>query len=557
MLGNMKISSRLMLVVVAMSLGMLAIGAIGLVNLKRNLLSDRQNQTKIISEAATSIIASYYERFKKGEFSEEEAQRRATNNIGELRYDGDNYIFVLNKDGKLLVHPSWKDQVRIDEKDANGEFFMKQFVSAMESGGGFVPYMWSRDPKKAPVPKASYVVLFKPWGWGVGTGIYVDDVQEVFVYNAKLIIGISAALFFTIGGVSILIGRGISKPLGNITESMDRLAGGDKGIVVSYLDNSDEIGNLARALETFRLNAIKMGQLEKEQEEQKRRAAEERVALMNKMADDFERSVGDVVSTVSSAATEMQSSAKSMSAIADGTSQQSSAVAAAAEQASANVQTVASASEELNSSIGEINRRIVDSVKVAASCLSEAEATGSVMQSLSKSAEDIGNVVKLIEGIASQVNLLALNATIEAARAGDAGRGFAVVANEVKNLANQVGRAAQDITDQIGGIQSQTGQAVSTIKGITETIRHVNEISTAIAAAVEEQGAATKEISHSIQETAAGTSEVTRNASGLSQAAAETGAAASQLLQTAGQLSGEAETLRRVVDGFIATVRKG
>ncbi|MFA5040327.1 MAG: cache domain-containing protein [Bdellovibrionales bacterium] len=358
--------------------------------------------------------------------------------------------------------------------------------------------------------------------------------------------------------IMLFIGyRKIAAPIRKITDIIGALASGNLMIDVPEPSSRDEIGDLLKAIGTFKTNALKMEAMEKEQKEQEKRTAEERRKLMNKMADDFDNSVKGVVNTVSAAATEMQSSAKSMAAIAEGTSNQSSAVASAAEKTSTNIQTVASAAEELNASIGEIDRQIGESVKVAGECMTEAEATGKVMQSLSKSAEDIGNVVKLIESIASQVNLLALNATIEAARAGEAGKGFAVVASEVKNLANQVGHAAQDITLQIGGIQEKTGQAVSTIETITATIRRINEISTAIAAAIGQQGTATKEISRSIQDTAQGTKEVTSNISGVTKSAAETGTASTQLLDTASQLAREAESLRRVVEDFVSNVRKG
>lgn len=290
---------------------------------------------------------------------------------------------------------------------------------------------------------------------------------------------------------------------------------------------------------------------------QKRQTKIARRKMMGELASEFESNVGHVVSTVSSAATEMQGSAKSLSNTAEGASDQAAAAAAAAEQTSANVQTVAAAAEELNTSIGEINQQIENSVKVVSSGVAEAESTTIVMQDLNKSANDIGSVVKLIEGIADQVNLLALNATIEAARAGEAGRGFAVVANEVKSLASQAGNAARDITSQISDIQGKTNNAVSTIENISNTIKKISEITTAISSAVEEQGAATKEISRSIQEAAEGAKEANRNISGVTKSAAEAGAAATQVLGASGQLAKESETLRSVVNNFIAKVKEG
>ncbi|MDD3029411.1 MAG: methyl-accepting chemotaxis protein [Alphaproteobacteria bacterium] len=388
---------------------------------------------------------------------------------------------------------------------------------------------------------------------GIPLSQFYKGVSQSFLWGTigSLIVGIPVIL------LSLFIGyRQIASPIKNVTKIVHALADGDFTIDVPKSKKTDEIGELFAALEVFKENGLKMRQMERDQRERDQRAAEERRALMNKMADDFDKSVKNVVNTVSAAATEMQSNAKSMASIAEETSSQASAVSTSAKQTSANVQTVASAAEELNASISEITRQIGDSVRIAGECVNEAEATSEVMHVLNKSAEDVGNIVKLIEGIASQVNLLALNATIEAARAGDAGKGFAVVAHEVKNLANQVGHAAQDITEQISSIQEQTNHAVGTIDSITTTIRQINETSTAIAAAVEQQGSATKEISRSIQETAEGTQQVTKTIEGVTHAASETGTASGQLLETASQLAHEAESLNQVVEAFIDGIRK-
>ena len=347
------------------------------------------------------------------------------------------------------------------------------------------------------------------------------------------------------------------KPLNKLNLVIEKLQKEDLSAEVPALKRKDEIGTLAKGIQSFKEGIADKMRLREEHELHKKQSEEERHASMRRMADDFERDVKNIVATVSAAATEMQGSSKSMSLIATDTSQKASAVATAAGEASTNIQTVAFAVEQLDSSIGEINKQIGDSVRVASSCVTEAEATSEVMQNLSKSADDIGNVVKLIEDIASQVNLLALNATIEAARAGEAGRGFAVVANEVKNLANQVGSAARDITTQINGIQGQTGKAVETIANITHTIRKINEISTTIASAAEEQDAATKEISRSIKETAEGTDKVTKNISSVTQATKDTSAASGQVFETAGKLAEKADVLKKVVDGFITKVRAG
>ena len=364
-----------------------------------------------------------------------------------------------------------------------------------------------------------------------------------------------AVVAVVVAALATLIGRGISGPIGAMTGSMGRLAEGDLEVHIPAQGQTNEIGEMAQAVQVFKENAIRVKEMEAEQEAAKQRTEEEKRAAMNMMADEFQASVGGVVDTVASAATQMQSTAQSMSSTAEETSRQSTAVAAAAEQASANVQTVASAAEELASSVAEIGRQVTQSSEIAATAVKDARHTDQQIQGLAEAASKIGEVVALITDIADQTNLLALNATIEAARAGDAGKGFAVVASEVKNLANQTAKATDEIGAQIGGIQSATREAVTAIQGIGKTIGAIDEITSTIAAAVEEQGAATQEIARNVEQAAVGTQDVTSNIGGVSQAANETGAGATQVLEAATQLSQESETLRTEVDQFTSKVR--
>lgn len=347
----------------------------------------------------------------------------------------------------------------------------------------------------------------------------------------------------------------VTGPLNRMTSIMGTLAAGHLDVTIEGSERRDEIGRIAGALQVFKENGMQMRRMQAEQEELKGEAEHERKTAMLKLADSFESSVKGIVETVASAATEMQSTASVMTHTADTTSRQATMVAAASEEASANVQTVAAATEELSSSIAEIGRQINSSSRIAGQAVSEAERTNETMKMLVQAAEQIGQVVELINSIAGQTNLLALNATIEAARAGEAGKGFAVVASEVKTLATQTARATEEIQTKVKEIQGATGGAQAAIDGIGRTIGQMNEITTTIAAAIEEQSAATRDISSNVSQAARGTEEVSANITGVTQAAGETGAAASQVLGASEGLAREAEKLRGEVASFIATIR--
>ena len=376
------------------------------------------------------------------------------------------------------------------------------------------------------------------------------------IYDTEMLMAVVALIgIAAIAGGGFLIARGIANPVIDMTGAMGRLAEGDLEVHIPAQDKTDEIGDMSKAVQVFKDNALRTKEMEAEQEEAKRRAEEEKCAAMMKLADEFEASVGGVVQAVSSAATELQSSAETMSSIAEETNTQATTVAAASEQASANVETVASAAEELSSSITEISRQVSQSSQVAGRAVQQAKDTHDTVQGLVEAAQKIGEVVSLITDIAEQTNLLALNATIEAARAGDAGKGFAVVASEVKNLANQTARATEEISAQITAVQEQTQSAADAIEAVGKVIGEIDEIASAIAAAVEEQGAATGEIARNVEQAAQGTQEVSANIAGVTQAAGDAGSASGQVLSAAGELSHNSETLKLEVQKFLDQVR--
>ena len=356
--------------------------------------------------------------------------------------------------------------------------------------------------------------------------------------------------------VAVLISRSIIKPVAGMTGAMRKIAGGDDTAEVPSRDNTDEIGEMARALEVLKQSSLERARLRTEQKERETAAAEERRRSMIALADAFEKNVGGIVQVVANAAGQMQGSAHAMTGTAEAVTRQAAAVSAASSEASANVQTVASATEQLTASIGEIGQQVERSSRIAARAVEDARRTDTTVESLAKAAEKIGEVVGLIQNIAAQTNLLALNATIEAARAGDAGKGFAVVASEVKSLANQTAQATEEIATQIGAIQTTTSEAVTAIRAIGATIGEMSQISAGIAAAVEQQGAATRDIAGNVQQAARGTDEVSTNIAGVSQASSEVGSAASQVLGAAEELSRQSARLKQEMASFLETVRR-
>ncbi len=355
-------------------------------------------------------------------------------------------------------------------------------------------------------------------------------------------------------GLVVMVRRRICRPIVDITTSMSRLASGDASGEIPASDRDDEIGAMAAAVQVFKDSMIKADRLAAERSAEND-AKMRRARMIDDLTRSFESRVGELVNGLSSSSTTMEQTARSMSSTAASTNRQAGLVGDASKQTSANVQMVASATEELTSSITEISRQVAQSAQISARAVEDARRTGNTAQSLASGAQKIGDVVTLIQNIAAQTNLLALNATIEAARAGEAGRGFAVVASEVKSLAGQTAKATTEISEQVAAIQGASDETVAAIRNVADVISEIDQISSAIAAAIDQQGSATKEIARNVQEAARGTHEVTSNISGVQGAANETGAAATQVLGAAEQLSQQSKDLASQVNRFLADVR--
>ena len=440
---------------------------------------------------------------------------------------------------------SWRSNVADHEIALMGRPETQSVARVMEASGSGKESMDRIRAKVAEIDQVERALL-----------VIRSEIQAKTFATSRIVALIGGGLIVALAAtLNWLLARNIAKPISMMTDAMARLAAGDTTVAVSGTSRGDEIGAMAAAVGVFKTNAIEKARMEAEHTQAAQRAELEKRRSMNGMATDFESKVGSLVAMLSSASTELEATARSMSATAAQTNQRAATVTASVQEASIGVQNTAGAAEELSASIGEISRQVAQSAKVAHKAVEDTRRTDVIVQALATGAQQVGTVVGLINSIAGQTNLLALNATIEAARAGDAGKGFAVVASEVKNLAQQTAQATEQVGRQIVQIQTATSQAVQAIQGIASTIEEVGTIATAIAAAVEEQGAATAEIARNVQQTAASTQGVTANIAEVTQGATDTGAAASQVLGAASALSKQAEALSSQVRSFVTSVR--
>jgi methyl-accepting chemotaxis protein len=550
-LAAMAIAGALFMVLVALTVLFIARG---------ELATERTERARAIVDAVWSMADSFKHAAESGAMSEEEAKARFYAASGAVWFEGHtNYAFIYDTETGLCVvnagNPSLIGKDVRGLKDSAGLPFASMMLDIAKRGEGTIRYSFPRGGAKTPLEKVAYVRGFGPWHLMIASAEYMTDLDVTFWNMAQTVAALIGALLLLSIGIAWLVARSVVKPLSRLRSRMDGLSKGELNLPVADADRSDEIGEMARTVGVFREAMIETNRLRAEQVEAEQRQVRERKDDMHRMADSFEGAVGQIIATVSSASAQLENSAGVLTSTATRSENLATKVASASEEASSNVQSVASATEELSSSVHEISRQVQESARIANEAVAQARQTNDRVGELSKAAGRIGDVVELINTIAGQTNLLALNATIEAARAGEAGRGFAVVASEVKALAEQTAKATGEIGQQINGIQAATNDSVGAIREISGTIEKLSEIASAIAAAVEQQGAATQEISRNVQRAAEGTVQVSSNIADVQRGASETGSASSQVLSAAKSLSGDSSRLKLEVGKFLSSVR--
>jgi methyl-accepting chemotaxis protein len=552
------ISARFISLVALSLISIIAVAAFTLSTLRNNLLTDRKEKTREMVEVVYSLVAHYGRLAQTGTLSEAQAKQQAADAVGKLRYSGDGYFWINDLRPRMVMHPMRKDLMDkdlADFADAHGSHVYSDIVRIAQSGGGFDSFWFSKPgaPATEFFPKIAYVKAYVPWGWVICTGIYVDDVDQIFRSEIKYAGLIILGLTIAVGVISTLLARSVIRPLHAITTTMRRLAGDDMSVEIPGVARHDEIGDIAAAVLVFKEHMVRGVELNSAREREQQQAASEKQDALVGMADKIESETSTVLHEVANRTAAMTATAEEMSASAARTDGSARSAASASATALANVQTVASAAEQLSASIREISGQVAQSNEVVARAVTAGSETRSKIEALNTQVERIGSVADMIGEIASKTNLLALNATIEAARAGDSGKGFAVVASEVKALATQTARSTEEIAKAIGEVRGATGESVAAVERIEQTIGEIHAIAGSIAAAVEQQGAATAEIARNVAETASAAHEMTSRTTEVSAEAQTTGARAAEVKDNAAELNKAVGELRRSVIRVVRT----
>jgi methyl-accepting chemotaxis protein len=523
---SMRLKRKFQVMVIVAAAGLLATAGFWIGSVRTTMLAEKMRKTRSLVEVPYSVLSQQYQLESEGKISHAEAQRRALEVIGTMRYEGSNYFWINDEHPIMIMHPmkpelNGKDLSSL--QDPTGKVVFVEFVKAARGlNGGYVRYLWPKPGNNKPVDKLSYVRLFAPWGWVIGTGIYIDDVDAAWGESALTAGGLTLACLLPLLTMSITTSRSIFQRLQGMTERVKDVAEGEGDLTRRIeISSDDEIGELAQWFNVF------MDHLQK---------------LM--------QSIAGTTDQVAAASEQLSATSRQITANSEETTTGMQSVSEAGGQVNTNLQTVASGAEEMNSTIGEIAKNATNAARVSGDAVAAAESANQTVSKLGDSSVEIEKVIEVINSIAQQTNLLALNATIEAARAGEAGKGFAVVANEVKELAKQTAKATEEIKQKITVIRENTGGAVAAIGGIKDVIDKISRISAVIATAVEEQSATTSEMSRNVAEAARGASTISSNIAGVAEAAQNTSTNVSEAQTATEHLARTTSQLRELVGRF-------
>ena len=557
-LSHISVARKLQIIMALALVAFVAVSAMSLVDYRGVMLRDRMDKTRNVVEVAGSTIRAQYDRFKRGEIGEDEAKAAAVAQVKALRYEGENYFWIIDGKANMIMHPFKPELDGTDAseiKDPKGVKLFSEMTEAVTSGhDGFVRYSWPKPgmDKTKPAAKISYVSSIPEWGWIVGSGIYLDDVNAAFMAQLTKFGALGLFTILILGGVSLVIARDIRMPLGRLTRGLSALAEG-KDLPSLGNERRDEIGDMARSLLHLSDRLSDARRIESAQQSDALAKLEQK-ARLDAEIDSFKSTVGDIIGRLGGATEDLKDASDDMTGIVASVNDKARSVSSATGETSGSVQTVAAAADEMSASIREIASQTGSCSTAIREVVDQMHKASTTSHKLEEATKRIVEIVDLIQSITGQINLLALNATIESARAGEAGRGFAVVANEVKQLATATGKATSEIVINIDNIRQVSADVIDVLNVISRGVDTVDAIAISISSAVEEQSVVTAEIAHNMNTAYSSTDRISSTIEDMSRASDDATLSAKKTSSSVHILSEQTEHLKQEIQTFLGRV---